>query len=743
MRKLMWFTIGFAISFLLGIYLISSMWLAVLAAVCLCAAVSLFLFKRKTVALIIALVGFCIGTGWFVAFDEVYLEPARQLDGKTVSAQIEITDYPRSTEFGVAVEGKLTHAGKTYQVNAYLADMELLPGDVITGEFRFRFTWEGGEEDATYHPGKGIFLLGYSTGEVKLTRPDTIPAKYFAVNLRREIQSMLDEVFPADTVGFARALLLGDSSKLSYEEDTAFKVSGIRHIIAVSGLHVSILFSLVYLFSGKGRVLTAVLGIPVLVLFAAVAGFTPSIVRACIMQCLMMLGLLLRKEYDPPTALSFSVLVMLVVNPLTITSVSFQLSVGCMIGIFLFSGKINRFLLRILRAPAGKSVRARLSRWFAGGVSVTVSAMVITTPLSAYYFGAISIVGILTNLLTLWIVSFVFYGIVLAYLFGTFWVGAARAIAWIISWAIRYILFTAKILSAIPFAAVYTTSVYVLLWLVFCYVLFVAFFAGKRKYPFVYAVCMILGLCLSLTASYVEPETDDFRVTVLDVGQGQSILLQNEDTIYMVDCGGDYGETAADIAAQHLLSQGITSIDGLILTHYDDDHAGGAAHLLNRISVGTLYLPDIADDGDLKAELSTLENIVWVREKLECSGQCGQLTLIPGDPGKDENGSGLCILFQAENYDILITGDWSVAQEMQLIQSMQLPELELLVVGHHGARTSTSQFLLSAGKPKAAVISVGADNAYGHPADEVLDRLETYGCQIWRTDLHGTITFGR
>jgi competence protein ComEC len=147
----------------------------------------------------------------------------------------------------------------------------------------------------------------------------------------------VESAFPADTAAFAKALLLGDSSGLNYELDTAFKLSGIRHIIAVSGLHVSILFSLMYILAGKRKVLTALLGIPVLFLFAAVAGFSPSIVRACVMQVLMIVAMLLDKEYDPPTALSFAVLLMLAVNPSAVTSVSLQLSVGCMMGIFMFS----------------------------------------------------------------------------------------------------------------------------------------------------------------------------------------------------------------------------------------------------------------------------------------------------------------------------------------------------------------------------------------------------------------------
>lgn len=117
------------------------------------------------------------------------------------------------------------------------------------------------------------------------------------------------------------------------------------------------------------------------------------------------------------------------------------------------------------------------------------------------------------------------------------------------------------------------------------------------------------------------------------------------------------------------------------------------------------------------------------------------ITLVPLETGVSKNESGLCILFQTKTCDILITGDCSAAGERELIRHMTLPELEVLIVGHHGSKTSTSRELLIKTSPEIAIISVGADNSYGHPTDEVLRRLEQYGCRIYRTDLNGTIVY--
>lgn len=747
MRKLMWFTIGFTCAVVAGVYLASGIWLAILALFSLLCAVGLcYMRSRWSRIASITLIGCVVGLVWLSGFDWLYLSNARAYDGETVNAAVTVTDYSYDSGYGTAADGKLMLDGKTYKVRLYAnTEYALKPGDTVQGAFRLRFTADGGEKAPTFHQGKGIFLLAYGTDDVQITYASHVPASGFAVTLRQKIVGILDAVFPEDTLAFARALLLGDDSLLSYETDTDFKISGIRHVIAVSGLHVSILFSLVYLLCGKRRILTAVLGIPVLVLFAAVAGFTPSIVRACIMQSLMIFAMLINKEYDPPTALSFAVLVMLAVNPLTVTSASFQLSVGCMVGIFLFSGRIRAYLLDEKRfGPSkGKSLKAKLTRWTTGSISVTLGAMATTTPLCAYYFGTVSLVGILTNLLTLWVISFVFYGIMAACIAGVIWIPLGSCIAWVVSWPIRYVLMVARILASFPLAAVYTCSVYIVAWLVFCYVLLGLFLCSKKKRPILLAFCVAIGLAGAVAAARLEVKTDSYRFTVLDVGQGQCLLLQWDGKHYMVDCGGDMDSAAADLAVQLLLSQGITELDGLLLTHYDRDHAGGAVMLLSRIDADALYLPDIADTSGIRDVLTDLyaDKIQWIGEESTFTIPDSGITLFSTKAVKDDNESSMCVLFQPENCDILITGDRSSTGEKALLAYTQLPKLDILVVGHHGAKDSACMELLWVTRPAVAVICVGADNTYGHPAQDVLERLGLIGSKVLRTDTDGTIIF--
>jgi len=747
MRKLVWFTLGFGAACAFGAYVYSGIFLIVEGALLLAVSgVCLWLLRRYGAGRAVAMlcVGLSVGLIWYQLYDSLHLRRIREMDGITESVSMIATDYSYETDHGAAVDGRIIVHGRSCRVKIYIhEDAVISPGDTISGKFQFRFTSTGGTEDPTYHRGGGTFLLAYPKGESQIIPTEGMSWRYTPAYLRERLLHTIEDIFPVDTMAFAKALLLGDTNDLTYKTDTDLKLSGIRHVVAVSGLHVSILFSLVYLITARRRVLTAVLGIPVLFLFAAMAGFTPSILRACIMQLLMLLSLSLRREYDPPTALCFAALVMLAMNPLTITSVGFQLSVGSVAGILLFSGSIHAWLSsdKRLGSGKGKSIKARLLRYFKASVSVTLSALVFTTPLTAWYFGTVSLIGVVTNLLCLWVITFLFCGIIIACVLGLFSAPIGAAVARCLAWLIRGILSVAGFLADVPLAAVYTESVYIVIWLVLCYVLLAVFMLRKKKRPVILTCCIVLALCAALLASWLEPQLDNYRVTVLDVGQGQCVLLQSEGRTYMVDCGGDGDEATADIAAAFLAAQGIHRIDGLILTHYDRDHVGGAAYLLSRVPTDMLILPMGEAGAGYTEALSAVYSGKPVYASQDVTITWGEacVTVFASENTKSSNESSLCVLFQTEKCDILITGDKSTAGEIMLTIQKPLPDLEALVVGHHGASSSTSDTLLDITKPEIALISVGADNSYGHPAVSVLQRLEKYGCRIRRTDLEGTI----
>ena len=232
---------------------------------------------------------------------------------------------------------------------------------------------------------------------------------------------------------------------------------------------------------------------------------------------------------------------------------------------------------------------------------------------------------------------------------------------------------------------------------------------------------------------------------VLDVGQGQSVLIRLGDHYTLVDCGGDGPNDPGDTAADCLQGLGRDRLDLLVLTHFHDDHANGVPELLERLSVSAIALPDVEEDSPLRREILTLAEekgipLWWVRRDTTVELEKGQLTLYPPLGAGEANELGLSVLAGAGGLDLLVTGDMSGDVEGMLVEHAGLRDVELLVAGHHGSASSTSQALLNALQPETAILSVGRDNAYGHPAPETLERLERAGAEIYRTDRDGTVT---
>ncbi len=648
------------------------------------------------------------------------------------------------TERGSAVDGTIRLGRRNYKIRLYLKENNpVCIGDFVKTTAKLRLTDEGGSKEPTFHRTNGILLLAYQAGDAVIEQGKSGIRDLPGI-LREKSLELIERFIPGESAGFAKALLLSDRSDMSYLRSTQFSVTGISHIVAVSGLHVTILFALLYFLAGKHRYITAVIGIPSLVMFAAVAGFVPSVTRASIMQILVMLALALNREYDPPTALSFSALAMLIWNPLVIAAVGFQLSVAAVAGIFLFSGKIRNWLNTFVPQGQKRSTYQKLRAWMITSVSVTLSATMMTMPLTAVYFGTVSLAAPITNLLVVPIVGCIFYGIALVCLFGNLLPVAAGLVGWGLSVLIGYIFAVTDFLASFPLAAVYTRSIYIVFWLIFCYIIFTYLLVTQKKKPVLSAVLCGAALLIAIAASYAEVRQDDYRVTALDVGQGQSILLQCNGETYMVDCGGSYGKNAADYAVRTLLSQGIFRLKGLILSHYDEDHVGGVEYLVQRMGIDTIYLPDVEGMSAFQERIRHVDESMQfcpINQDMELSIGEGKITIFAPEQGGSSNDSGASVLFQREKYDTLITGDMSMVKERQLIQDRQLPDCEVLVVGHHGSKNSTAEELLYSIAPDVAMISVGLHNAYGHPSEEVISRLMAYGCQAFRTDLMGDIIY--
>ena len=230
------------------------------------------------------------------------------------------------------------------------------------------------------------------------------------------------------------------------------------------------------------------------------------------------------------------------------------------------------------------------------------------------------------------------------------------------------------------------------------------------------------------------------------MGQGQCIIAQCSGQTVLIDCGGDDGDANGEAVARKLLMSGETRVDALILTHFDEDHMCGMAQLMRRLDVAAIYVPDIQQGEENRAiALKLAEDegaeIHFVTLESALAFGTGEITLYPPTSYRAENAS-LSALLSFEEYDILITGDMTSQEERQLLRKYDFPDVEVLFAGHHGSKHSTSEELLEEILPETVIICVGK-NSYGHPTQEVLDRIAHIGAQVYRTDLHGDITITR
>lgn len=704
------------------------------AALVLTALLSLW-FQRLRVPAAVFL-GAVLASSWLLVLQRCYYAPFYELDDRTVSGEVLLTEKPVSSDYGFQATGSLNWQGKQYPVLVYLKEASQEPGNILEGSFRVRLTLPGGSKEDAHHPGNRVLALVNAKGEIRTLPGEAGSIRFFPGRLADRMKEILRNCVPEDAAAFAQSLLLGDTSGLDYETKTSLSVSGIRHIVAVSGLHVGVLCAGIWFLTRKRRWLTVLVGLPVLALFAAMVGFTPSVCRACLMAGLMMVSGAVRREYDGLTELSFAVLVLLFLNPFGVQGVGFQLSVLSVLGILLFGSRLSRrFRDRFPGLYAN-----RLLRWAPESLSVTLSAMSLSTPAAVYYFGVLSLVSPIANLLCLPLVSVCFYGLGLTCGLGSLCLPAGVLLGHLAALPIRLILWLARALSRLPLAALYTASIFTVPFLVFLYILILARLLTKRGKLRLYLAFALAGLAVCTVLSSLGPRLDECRLTVLDVGQGQCLLLQSRGRTLVVDCGGWSEEGAADTAAEMLLSQNCSRVQALALTHYDRDHSGGVRNLLTRVEPGSLILPGEAGEFALQTPSRPL---TFLSEPASMPLGAGTVWFYPYYGANSAHENSMAILFETENCVILITGDWDAAGERALLENVRIPHVDILVVGHHGSKNSASPELLEAAAPRAAVISVGANNSYGHPSPQTLDRLREAGCAVYRTDQQGTIIFRR
>ena len=704
------------------------------------------------------LIGLGMGLLWTEICQEHYLVPARELHDRTVRMTCTITGWPRERQQGFSVLAEAdTPAGVKLQTILYTDEQgaDLRPGDSLTA---ITYCTDGQHafsgEEISYYLAKGVFLRGFTYGKLEIEHPKKILPKYWPVLLSQQLKEGIDRSFPEDAAPLVRALVTGNRDNLTDRFTTSLQRTGLSHTVAVSGMHLAFLTSLLTLILGRGKRSTALFTIVWAVLFCGVAGNTPSAVRAAIMIFLLEFAPLVNRERDDLTALAAALMLLLLWNPLSAAHVGLQLSFGAVAGILMASNPIKEWLtahLGLEYRPKQRALNAflQIPRFVVDVFAATAGASLFTVPLVAFHFRTVSLIAPISNLLTLWAVALLFLGGLLAGLLAILCPGAAHLAAMLFTPLARYLNTVVSALSKPALAALPLDSPFYRLWLVFFYaVLLILFLVPGKKRLVIPLCCCLSMLVLSIFCTAQQFHQGRMAAAVLDVGQGQSVLIRTGDMVTLVDCGGFGRQNAGDIAADYLQARSGTRVDLLVLTHYDADHVNGVTQLLERLEVTAIALPEGDPENEHFREITAGAKahdtkLQFIREDMRWTLDTGETITVFGPFASGvghPNDEGLTVLATAGEDDILITGDMSWELEQILVHSVALPDVELLLAGHHGSRHSTCQQLLDTVKPETVVISAGENNPHGHPAPEILDRLEKFGADVYRTDLNGTVT---
>lgn len=742
MRKLAAFAVSFALGIFTAQYFLpaSAQLVVCIGFACLTAA-ACFLPKPKRLRIVLMCAGVCLAMGYNHLYTQMVQQPMLCLADSQQTVTMTLCDYPVETDWGAKATVQLEGFSRGKVMYYGSRDMlSLSPGQTVTDYVSFQDAGRIRDDDITTFTSKGVFLLAYSRYEAVYGKGTADSPRWWPLRLGMVMRGIIASIFEGDTAGFLLAILTGDTSGLSEEGKIALSEAGLYHILAISGMHCGYLLAIVTLLVGRHRQrLLAAVTIILLVFYAMLTGGSPSVLRSCVMLGFLLLAPLFQRNSDGPTALSAALLLILLANPFAAASISLQLSFAAMAGILFLTPRLYRAL------TAGEK-QNRFLRFLSASFSATMGALVFTVPISGWYFGTLVLISPLSNLLCLWAAGMVFFSGLVTICAGAVFLPLGGIISTIPDLLTRYILHLAQWLSRVPYHAVSFANPYLKFWMAYVYILFIIayFFGAKRRRKYAFAALLAsLSLVFTVKLGQLRYQSG-MDAVVLDVGQGQCVLLKSGDEFVLADCGsGNSWIDAGDIAAQQLRAMGCDELDYLLLTHYDADHVSGVTGLMARMDVKTILLPPHEDDTGLQAAILDAAQrhgvrVVTIWAQTHITFGKTTMTVYPPLGEKDDNERGLSVLAMSGTDSIVITGDMSQKTEELLLSSYRLAFADVLVAGHHGAKNSTSSALLEALKPDIVCISVGS-NSYDHPAQSTLQRLADHGCKVYRTDRQGTI----
>lgn len=688
---------------------------------------------------------------------------------------------------GVEVE----NGEKSVSVKRIFVNTEKIPnvkiGNIIKVRGKLR-QFEEAANKGNFDSRKYYLSLGFygkiEAGTIEVINSDYSGIRQGLYELRLEIIERLEKLCSDNNGifsiinnknGIIGAIILGDKTDLDSDIKELYSVSGIAHILAISGLHISFIGMAIYrLLRRRFRFLfSAAVSIPVVLSFGIMSGFGISTIRAIIMFILKIIGEVLGRKYDAITAISLAGLVLLVQNPFVVCNSGFQMSFGAIIAIVLILPIVEEIL-----NTDNKIIKV---------LSANFTISLVMNPILAWNYYELPTFSFLLNIVVVPLMSVVIVSSIVGIFCSCIMFGFGKVVIFPGCGILELYTFLCNIINKSSVASIVVGQPKVTIIIVYYAILLVVLFGLKNirtKYTRaekerniikketglvlekkakkerrikgqnvkLRLACIVGFLLLNCLIYYIP--NPGFYITFINVGQGDGILIHGDNgTKVMVD-GGSTSEkqVAKNCIVPYLKAEGIGTIDYSIITHTDKDHISGILEILennnsNRIRIKNLVMPDINMKDDTynelieKAKLKKI-NVLYIKKGDTLSlGKTKIKCIYPETTTTASDKNDYCTVLSVKNKTskILLTGDISKEIEEKIKDDIE-ENYTVLKVAHHGSNYSSSEKFLKKVNPKYSIISVGKNNSYGHPGNETMERLRKQGGVIYRTDEKGGIT---